>query len=155
MVCTVAGTGATFAGVAAATLPVKAQKFWTAYAVASTGAYHVVRLAGVLLADAFLLSFELMIAFAFAGGFFQVFVEDLWEYRKHKNPLISRIVGIWGLLILVIVVYFVALLLDFAPQLWAQGAWFNEDDVLHIGMLLWVAYGYRVLRNRLQDNPDI
>jgi hypothetical protein len=154
MLCTVAGSGAAFAGVAAATLSKKAQKFWTAYAIASTGAYIGVLLAGLLLSDAFLLSFELMVAFAFAGGFVQVFVEDLWQYKHDKNPLIRQIVGVWAFLIVVIAVYFVALLANFASTLWANGIWFNENDVLHIGMVAWVIYGYWALKTSLRDAPE-
>ncbi len=36
--------------------------------------------------------------------------------------------------------YYLFLGLGYAKELWEQGIWFNENDVLHIGLILWMLY---------------
>ena len=62
--------------------------------------------------------------------------------------------GVWLVLLLVIIVYYIALESNFASALWAKGIWFNEDDVLHIMMIIWILYIYKVLGKALLDNKN-
>ncbi len=150
MIFTVAALGAAFIGVAHAVLPESSRRNWTIFALINTFAYVFIVLAGMLTANRLLLSFELMVIFAFAG-FLIITLQSLSYYRRNKNPLIIKIVLFGAILALVVVVYFIALISGFADVLWAKGIWFNANDVLHILMIGWVLYGYRTLATALKD----
>jgi hypothetical protein len=91
-----------------------------------------------------------MIGFLGIGGLC-LFCNTLWRFIKNHDPLILTFVKIWMVLVVVIIVYFIALESNFAAALWARGIWFNEDDVLHIMMVIWVLIIYWQLRTRLKD----
>ena len=153
MIFTVTGVAAAFIGVAYCTLEKGAQKSWTLYAIISSFVYVIIILLGILLSNEFLLSFEFMLIFIFIGGCI-LFVQDLLYYHRKKKGLFPKIMGVWLVLLLVIIVYYIALESNFASALWAKGIWFNEDDVLHIMMIIWILYIYKVLGKALLDNKN-
>ncbi len=67
MICTVAGVGAAFIAAAYSVLSLMAKLFWTAYALASTLIYIGVITFGIISANRFLISFEMMIIFVLVG----------------------------------------------------------------------------------------
>ncbi len=150
MICTVAGVGAAFIAAAYAVLSLMARLFWTAYALASTLIYSGVVSFGIISADRFLISFEMMIIFVFAG-FLAIAVNLIWQYRKTKNPLILKILKVGVLLIAVIVIYFIGLTSGYAALFWARGIWFNANDLLHVLLFGWVLYSYNMLHYTLRD----
>ncbi len=150
MICTVAGVGAAFIAAAYAVLSLMARLFWTAYALASTLIYSGVVSFGIISADRFLISFEMMIIFVFAG-FLAIAVNLIWQYRKTKNPLILKILKVGVLLLAVIVIYFIGLTSGYAALFWARGIWFNANDLLHVLLFGWALYSYNMLHETLRD----
>ncbi|MBM4236308.1 MAG: hypothetical protein FJ152_07545 [Firmicutes bacterium] len=150
MICTVAGVGAAFIAAAYAVLSVMARLFWTAYALGSTLIYSGVATFGIISANRFLISFEMMIIFVLAG-FLAIAANLSWQYRKTKNPLIMKILKVGVLLIAVIVIYFIGLTSGYAALLWARGIWFNANDLLHVLLFGWVLYSYNMLHDTLRD----
>ena len=150
MICTVAGVGAAFIAAAYAVLSVMARLFWTAYALGSTLIYSGVATFGIISANRFLISFEMMIIFVLAG-FLAIAANLSWQYRKTKNPLIMKILKVGVLLIAVIVIYFIGLTSGFAALLWSRGIWFNANDLLHVLLFGWVLYSYNMLHDTLRD----
>jgi MFS family permease len=151
MICTVAGVGAAFIAAAYSVLSHMAKLFWTAYALASTLIYIGVVSFGIIFANRFLISFEMMIIFILVG-FITIAANLIWQYRHNKNPLIMKILKVGVLLIAVIVIYFVGLTSGYAELLWARGIWFNANDLLHVLLFGWVLYSYNMLHETLLDS---
>jgi hypothetical protein len=120
------------------------------YALLNAALYTVVVLVGALIPVKFLISFELLILVA-APNILILFVLNGWRYYKHKNPMDLALLGAWLWLGLTLGAYFVYLVLDVTPNLWARGVWFSENDVLHIGLILWMLYIALVLAKRVVD----
>jgi hypothetical protein len=49
--------------------------------------------------------------------------------------------------------YFLYWALDITDVLWEQGIWFSENDVLHLGLLLWMVYIAVYVAKRIVDAP--
>jgi hypothetical protein len=64
------------------------------------------------------------------------------------------LLGTWLWLGVTLGAYFLYLILDVTDGLWAQGVWFSENDVLRIGLILWMVTIARVVAKRLVDAPD-
>lgn len=150
MICTVAGVGAAFIAVAYSVLSFKARSAWTAYALASTLIYIGVSFFGIITANRFLISFEMMIIFVLIG-FIAIATNAVWKYRQDRNPLIMKILKVGVLLLTVIVIYFIGLISGYAEFLWARGIWFNANDLLHVLLFGWVLYSYKALHGSLFD----
>jgi len=150
MICTVAGAGAAFSGVATSCLSKSQQRFWSTYAVLTTIIYNINVLAGTILAHRFLVSFEMMLLFCFFGGC-SIFIITARQYYRNRDTLTKHYLGIWIDLVVVIMVYYLYYMGGFAVELWSHGIWFSENDVLHVLMMAWVLGIYFVLRNDLKD----
>ena len=63
------------------------------------------------------------------------------------------LLGTWILLLLILAAYYLYDNLDITQKLWArgEGIWFSQNDVLHIGLILWVIYLAAVVANRVKD----
>ena len=144
MLCTVAGVGAAFIGIAYYIFSHKTQMFWLFYAVISSFIYMGVAVMGTFLANRFLISFEFMVAFI-GVGMAVISIQCLTRYFKEKDFKTARILTIGAGMAVVISLYFLALTSNFAAALWERGIWFNENDLLHILMIIWVLVVYRLL----------
>ena len=62
-------------------------------------------------------------------------------------------VGAWVLLLFAMAAYWLYDKLDITPKLWAKGKriWFSQNDVLHIGLILWMIYIATVVAEHVQD----
>jgi len=62
-------------------------------------------------------------------------------------------VGAWVLLLLTMTAYWLYDELDITPKLWAKSKriWFSQNDVLHIGLILWMIYIATVVAEHVQD----
>jgi hypothetical protein len=63
------------------------------------------------------------------------------------------LVGTWLWLGITLGAYLLYLVLDITAELWSQGVWFSENDVLHIGLIGWMLYIALVVAKRVVDVP--
>jgi len=59
--------------------------------------------------------------------------------------------GTWLSLGAMIGLYFLYYLLGITSRLWAQGSWFSENDVLHLGLIAWMVHIGRVVLPQVRD----
>lgn len=126
------------------------------YALANLTLYTVLLLVGVLIPVKFLVSFELLIIFA-APTVLILLILNGWRYIKFRLRLDLVLLITWIWLILTLAAYFVYLILEITPALWRGGIWFSENDVLHIGLIIWMLYlalvVAKAVKDRLQSAP--
>ncbi len=150
MIFEVASINALLVAVAHSTVRGKALKVAQGYAVTNMLIYLAVSLTGAFIPSWFMVSFELMMLFCFPG-LVAAFVLNLRGYRRKKDPMNRNLVITWLFLLLVMVAYYAYLLSGIAEQLWADGIWFSANDVLHIGLILWMLYIAIAVRGRVGD----
>ena len=73
--------------------------------------------------------------------------------RRWQEPLARRILWVLVLLVFVQVAYLVYFALGITESLWASGIYFSANDVLHVGMLAWLAITAGALGPALKDGP--
>ncbi len=120
------------------------------YAAANLAAYVLIALIGALVPVKFLISFELLILFA-APTILLFFILNGWRYMKFRDRMDLALLGVWAWLALTLGVYFGYLMLGFTQTLWGSGVWFSENDVLHLGLIVWMIYLARVVAPRVRD----
>jgi hypothetical protein len=124
------------------------------YAVVNAVAYFIIVMVGAFVPHKFLISFELLLIVA-APGIIAFFAINGWRYRKYKFELDLVLLGTWLWLGVTIIAYFLYLVSGNAASLWAKGVWFSENDILHIGLIIWMLYIAFALAPRVKDlhNP--
>ena len=126
------------------------RKALSVYAIANAAVYFIVVMIGAFIPIKFLISFELLLVVA-APGIIAVFIINGWRYFKYKLNLDLVLLGTWVWLGITIVAYFLYLISGNTAALWAKGFWFSENDVLHIGLIIWMLYIAFVLAPQLKD----
>ncbi len=129
------------------------------YSVANAAVYCVVAVAGVMTPSKLLLSFEVLMLFALPGIILVMVVAGIrWRHAGNREDRLSARAIFWAavLLIAVQVAYFAYYALGVTQTLWNGGAgfYFSENDVLHVGMLLWLWFVAASLGPRLADRGD-
>ncbi|MAT43016.1 MAG: hypothetical protein CL609_11785 [Anaerolineaceae bacterium] len=152
MIFSVASVNAMIVAVSYASAIGKLRKSLTVYAIVNFTFYTFIIMIGSFLPVKFLISFELMLLFL-APGIIFLFGLNLRRYLKYKLALERSLSITWVWLGSTLVIYFLYLMLDVTPFLWAQGIWFSENDVLHIGLITWMLYITFGLGKTIQDRP--
>ena len=128
----------------------KLRKVFSIYAIANAVLYFIVVMIGVFVPVKFLISFELLLVVA-APGILAFFVINGWRYFKYKlNPDLV-LLGTWLWLGITIAAYFLYLISGNTAALWRNGIWFSENDVLHIGLIIWMIYIAFILAPKVKD----
>lgn len=122
------------------------------YAILNAVTYFILVMIGAWIPVKFLVSFEFLLLAA-APGIIALFFINGMQYYREKDPLELLYLGTWLLLGLVIAAYFLYFISGSTASLWARGLWFSENDVLHLGLILWMLYIAWVLAPRVKDVP--
>lgn len=108
------------------------------YAIVNAVLYCVVTLAGVMLPSAPLLSFTVLMLFALPGVVLVIVIT-----ARHLNEPKQRAIFIAAIGLLVVeAAYYAYWASGLTQQLWdgGNGIYFSENDVLHIGFIIWLVY---------------
>jgi hypothetical protein len=121
-------------------------------ATADVAVYLVITIVGVLMPSATLLSFTVLMLFALPVIVITIVVAGL-RYRATRDPMDRSLVTAALLLVLVQVAYFAYYAAGITAVLWDDGAgfYFSENDVLHVGIILWLGYLVAVVGPLLRD----
>ena len=114
------------------------------------GLYIIVTFIGAINPIKFLISFELLLVFT-APSILLFFFLNGWRYLKFRKKLDLALLGTWLGLGIIIGAYFLYFVLGITQELWSQGIWFSENDVLHIGLILWMLYIGLVVVPKMKD----
>ena len=129
----------------------KLRKSLSIYAIANAVLYFIIVMIGAFIPIKFLISFELLLVVA-APGIIAFFVINGWRYYKYKINQDLVLLGTWIWLGITIAAYFLYLISGNTAALWAKGFWFSENDVLHIGLIIWMFYIAIALEPQVKDS---
>jgi hypothetical protein len=150
----VASMSAMVIAVAWALSAARARRAISIYAAINVLVYVVVTFFGVLLPSALLLSFEVLLLFAVPA----LVIVAVLGWRARSQPLGRRILGVLILLVAVQIAYLAYYAAGITEALWASGVYFSANDVLHVGMVIWLVVAglalWRPLVDQLQ-NPGV
>jgi hypothetical protein len=123
------------------------------YAVVTTAAYLALATYGALTGTRPLITFELLTAFA-APGLLLILVVATVRWLRDRGSMDLALIGAGVWLIVTIAAYSAYLAAGLTASLWdgGDGFYFSENDVLHLGMMLFIAYLVMVVADRLRDN---
>jgi len=122
------------------------------YAAGNFGIYLIVVMIGTIAPIKFLISFEMLILVSAPNILFFLALNS-WRFSKRKLRMDLVLLGTWIWLIITIGAYFLYYLSGMTQQLWKQGIWFSENDVLHIGLIIWMVYIVLGVAHHIQDEP--
>lgn len=100
-----------------------------------------------------LVAFEFMAAFSAVAVVFLIVLHGLAWFRKRDSMNRSLLI-VWLVFVAVFVAYSLYPSLGITNALWSKGIWFNENDLLHVGMILWIYVVGKHLPTRLVDQPE-
>ena len=114
--------------------------------------YGATVLIGAAFLNEFLISFELLLIIT-APTIIFLFILNSWRYYKFRDPMDFALLVTWIWLGLIIGLYFLYWSLDITDEFWDQGVWFSENDILHIGLILWMIYISVYIAKLVKDRP--
>jgi hypothetical protein len=124
------------------------------FAIIDSVAYSAYLLMGAIIPVRFLVSYEGFMAFI-CVNFLLMFILNIRYYIRHKDILNRNLIFIWIGFLVVNIGYFVFLFAGFSAPLYENlGIWFNENDVLHILLILWAVMIFYLLRDKAVDTIE-
>jgi hypothetical protein len=150
LLCSGAGMSAMLVAMGYSCVSGMPRKALFVYAFASAMVYGGAVLTGALVPIRFLVSFEGLLLAATPTIALALFltVRGSWMYRDRMNLALLKT---WVSLVAVMAAYALAVAMEMGPRLWTLGIWFTENDVLHLGMILWILFIAVTLPNRVED----
>jgi hypothetical protein len=122
------------------------------YALLSAVVYVILTFIGGIIPVKSMITFELMV-WVSTPIFLIILALNGWRYYTLSTPMDLALLGAWILLLSTMAAYWLYDKLDITPKLWAKGKgiWFSQNDVLHIGLILWMIYIATVVAFRVND----
>jgi hypothetical protein len=130
------------------------RKILLGYSSLNTIFYTGLVLYGAIVPIQFLISFEFL-ELSCLPAVVLFLISSCYGYFKYKDKMNLHLFVTWVLLIFVMIAYVISLEMDITSMLWKKGIWFTENDVLHVGLIFWVAYILKTLPYYVKDDRGI
>ncbi|MBN2157264.1 MAG: hypothetical protein JW776_14560 [Candidatus Lokiarchaeota archaeon] len=128
------------------------RKFQIYYALVNMSIYCVLVIIGSLIPLQFLISFGMMVLFL-APSILIFFVHNLSRFLKFKKQADFKLLWVWLGLGIVISAYYLYYIFGITEILWDRGLWFSDNDILHIGLIIWMIYIAITVKKYVVDIP--
>ncbi len=124
------------------------------FAVLDGVLYFIYLFIGAIIPIKFLISYEGFMSFI-GVNFVIMFILNIRHYVKYKDPLNKGLITIWIGFLVVNIGYFIFLFVQFGQRLFeSTGIWFNENDALHVLLIIWAIMILWILRKKLADHTS-
>ncbi|MGB7595400.1 MAG: hypothetical protein WBL80_07520 [Erysipelotrichaceae bacterium] len=119
------------------------------YALISCMLYSAWLLTGILTSNSFMISYEALLLFLLPT------IVLYFVVLLHQKSAVDRTMKLtWILFLGVNVAYFMWMFAGIAAPLYQNlGFWLNENDILHLFLILWMVWQYRKVYPLLADEP--
>ncbi len=118
----------------------RVKKYLIGYGKITIVIYTFILLLGSILENQLMISYELFTVF-FMPLFVVFFIININNYKCDRNRLDKTFIFLWLGFLAVNLAYYVYYFLGFTTDIYQQtGAWFSDNDVLHVGLILWFLY---------------
>lgn len=124
------------------------------YAISSSLVYVSLVCMGGLLPLKPLITFEFML-WASSPVFFFFCFFNAWRYYMFGETIDLVLLGSWSILLLTMMAYWVYDKQGISKKLWGKRIWFSENDILHLLLILWMAYIASFVADRVADYDTI
>ena len=98
-----------------------------------------------------LITFEFMVG-VFAPAFFFLCCLNAWRYDRFGNATDLVLLGSWMMILGTMTAYWLHGRSGLTRKLWVRGIWFSENDVLHIGLIVWLIYVVATMAEHIVDH---
>ncbi|MFN3411935.1 MAG: lipoprotein [Exilispira sp.] len=131
----------------------KSRKYLIFYALLNFSIYSILLFSGALIPNKLLCSFEFMVLFI-GPSFLFLMIYNLIQYRKTKTLIEIRLFQTWLFLFLTTALYFSYYISGLGEILWQRKIWFNANDLLHIGLILWSLFFIKFVKPYIVDKKE-
>lgn len=126
------------------------QKILLTYALVCAVAYVLLAFIGGIMPIKTLITFELMVWVSIPTFLILLFING-WRYYLFNTAIDLALIGVWLGLILIMLAYWIYDRQVITAKLWAKRIWFSQNDVLHIGLILWMIYIAAFVTHNIKD----
>ena len=126
------------------------RKYLILYALTVTFTYNALLLFGIIKQNLFLLSYDFSILFTAFSIVILVVVNGV-DYLKREEELSRTLLRSYFILFCTSCSYYLYYQLHLTEWFWARNMWFSQNDVLHLGMIVWIYYLGKKLAPLLHD----
>jgi hypothetical protein len=128
------------------------QRILLGYALVCAVVYVLLTFIGAMIPVKSLITFEWMVLVSIPI-FLIIFAINGWRYYRFSTPMDLALICAWVLLLFIMMAYWLYEKFDITSKLWAKGKgiWFSQNDVLHIGLILWMIYIATVVTDLVND----
>jgi hypothetical protein len=114
--------------------------------------YVVVNIYGAMAPIKTLITFEFMVWYS-APIFVIIVTINIWRYIQFGNTIDLSLIFAWLILLLTMTAYWIYDKFEVTSKLWAkgEGIWFSQNDVLHVGLIIWMIYIATVVTGLVND----